>query len=170
MNQFFFLSGFCFTDTNDSQDTKGREGIIFYSTLPFPPAHEHWNIYLQLCMWDDYHVFLIATLVFTRLPLHEIYNLIELPFDWLSDDAMFVCLLDELILDFCYYNLRWETGGLEVALTITLVLQANRLTKCASHPKWTKYYGLIIFRVDKSKWKTITYRYISWASLIPLKY
>ena len=28
-----------------------------------------------------------------------------------------------------------ETGGLEVASTITLVLQANRLTKCASHPK-----------------------------------
>ena len=28
-----------------------------------------------------------------------------------------------------------ETGGLELASTITLVLQANRLTKCASHPK-----------------------------------
>ena len=30
----------------------------------------------------------------------------------------------------------WETGGVELASTITLVLQANRLTKCASHPKW----------------------------------
>ena len=27
-----------------------------------------------------------------------------------------------------------ETSGLELASTITLVLQANRLTKCASHP------------------------------------
>ena len=27
-----------------------------------------------------------------------------------------------------------ETGGLELASTITLVLQANWLTKCASHP------------------------------------
>ena len=27
-----------------------------------------------------------------------------------------------------------EIGGLELASTITLVLQANRLTKCASHP------------------------------------
>ena len=27
-----------------------------------------------------------------------------------------------------------ETGGLELASTITLALQANRLTKCASHP------------------------------------
>ena len=28
--------------------------------------------------------------------------------------------------------LTWETGGFELALTITLALQANRLTKCAS--------------------------------------
>ena len=28
-----------------------------------------------------------------------------------------------------------ETGGLELASTVTLVLQANRLTKCASHIK-----------------------------------
>ena len=37
----FFISGFSFTDTNDSQDRKGREGTIFYFTLPFPPAYEH---------------------------------------------------------------------------------------------------------------------------------
>ena len=78
---------------------QGKRGghLLFHSTT----AHEHWDIYLQLCMWDDYHVFLIATLVFTRLLLDEIYHLIELPFDWLIDDAMFVCLLDELILGFC---------------------------------------------------------------------
>ena len=79
----FFPSGFSFTDTDDSQDSKGREGTIFYSTLPLPPAHQHSDIYLQLCMWDDYHIFLIAPLVFTRLLLDEIYQLIELPFDWL---------------------------------------------------------------------------------------
>ena len=46
-----------------------------------------------------------------------------------------VCLLDKLILRFCDSNLTPETGGLELTLTITLVLQANRLTKCASHPE-----------------------------------
>ena len=112
-----------FTDTDDLQDSRGREGIIFYSTLPLPPAHEHWDIYLQLCMWDDYHVFLIATLVFTRLLLDEIYHFIELPFEWLIDDAMFICLLDELILGFSYNDLALETGGFELELTITLVLQ-----------------------------------------------
>ena len=51
-------------------------------------------------MWDDYHIFLIAMLLFTSLLLDEIYCFteIELPFDLLIDDAMFVCLLDELIV------------------------------------------------------------------------
>ena len=131
----FFLSWCFFSDTDDSQDSRWLEGTIFYSTLPLPPAHEHWEIYLQLCMSDDYHVFLIATFVFTRLLLDEIYHLIELPFDWLIDDAMFVCLLHELILGFCYSDLIWETGGFELISTITLVLQANPLTKCVSHPE-----------------------------------
>ena len=122
-----------FRDSDDSQESRGREGTIFYSTLPLLPAHEHWNIYLQLCIGDDYHVFLIATLKFTRLLLNEIYNLIELPFERLIDDAMFVCLLDELILGFCYSDLTLETNGFELTSTIILVLQVNRLTKCASH-------------------------------------
>ena len=36
-----------------------------------------------------------------------------------------VCLLDDLILGFCYSNLRWKTGGLKLVLTITLVLQGT---------------------------------------------
>ena len=31
--------------------------------------------------------------------------------------------------------MTWETGGFERPSTITLVLQVNQLTKCASHPK-----------------------------------
>ena len=84
-------------------------------------------------MWDDYHVFLIATLVFTRLLLDEIYHHIELPFDWLIDDAMFVRLLGELILGFCYSD--FDIGSWwfwELASIIALVVQANQLTKCAS--------------------------------------
>ena len=111
LNLFFFYQNFSFTNTDDSQDSREREGTIFYFTLPIPPAYEHWDIYLQLSKWDDYHIFLIATLVFTRLLLDEIYHFIELPFDWLIDDAMFVCLLDKLILGFCYSDFdignRW---------------------------------------------------------------
>ena len=120
----FFLSRFSFTDTDSSQGSMGREGAIFYSTLPLLLSHEHWDIYLQLCMWDDYHVFLIAMLVFTRLPLDEIYHLIELPFEWLTDNAMFLCLLDELILGFCYSDLTLETGRFELA---SIIISSQRI-------------------------------------------
>ena len=40
-----------------------------------------------------------------------------------------------MILGFCYSNFTQETGGFVLALTITLALRVNRLTKCASHPK-----------------------------------
>ena len=46
---FCFSIRVFFTDTDDSQHSRGREGTIFYSSLPLPPAHEHWDIYLQLC-------------------------------------------------------------------------------------------------------------------------
>ena len=36
------------------------------------------------------------------------------------------------MLGFCYTDLTLETGGSELASTITLVLQAKVLTKCAS--------------------------------------
>ena len=68
-------------DIDDSQDSRVREGTIFYFTIPLPLAHEHSDIYLQLSMCDDCHIFLIVPLVFTRLLLDEIYHLIELPFD-----------------------------------------------------------------------------------------
>ena len=104
----FFLSGFSFTDTENSQDSRGREGTIFYSTVPFPPAHEHSDIYLQLCTWDDYHIFLIATLVFTRLLLEEIYHLIELLFDWLMmwHWFSFACLLIWFKVLFQQFDMR----------------------------------------------------------------
>ena len=53
--------------------------------------------------------------------------------DWWCnfDFYLFACWID---FRFCYSYIKWETGGLELASTIILVLQANRLTKCASHP------------------------------------
>ena len=100
LNPFFFLSGFFFTDTDNSQDSRGREGTIFYSTLPLPPAHEHSDIYLQLCMWDDYHIFNRTACIYqaaTRwdLPPYRITI-------WSSDDVMLIvaCLLVDLILGF----------------------------------------------------------------------
>ena len=54
-----------------------------------------------------------------------------------------VCLIDDLILGFCYSKLKQETGGLELASTVTLIVQANQLTKCASHPKNNQKWAYI---------------------------
>ena len=61
----------------------------------------------------------------------------------IDDEVFFVCLRDDLILAFfCYSNLRRETGGFELASTITLVLPVNRLTKCASQINNMQLAGL----------------------------
>ena len=87
------LSGFSFTDTDDAKDSRGREGTIFCSTLPLPPAHEHSEMYLQLCTWDDCNLFLFALLVFTRLLLDERFpTLSSYQTIWLTDDAMLMSL------------------------------------------------------------------------------
>ena len=95
LSDLLFLSGFSFTDAEYSQDSRGRKRTIFYSPLTLPPAHEHSDIYLQSCKWDDYHIFLTATLVFTRLLLDDIYHFIESIFDWrgMWCRFSFVCLL-----------------------------------------------------------------------------
>ena len=108
------------------QQGKGRVHLLFHSTTStllwtlrhlFATLHVRWLshifnrnacIYQTATQWD--------------LPPYRITI-------WLIDDAMFVCLLDELILGFCYSDLTWETGGFEFTSTITLVLQTNRLTK-----------------------------------------
>ena len=54
--KWFSISGFSFADTDNSQDSRRREGTISFFS----------DIYLQLCMWDDYQVFLVASLVITR--------------------------------------------------------------------------------------------------------
>ena len=98
---YFFLSGFSFTDTDDSQDSRGREGTIFY-LYQFHPLT---NIQALICnfMWDDYHIF-------TKLLLDEILPPYRITV-WLIDDVKFVLvyLLNDLILGFCDSNL--DTGN-----------------------------------------------------------
>ena len=111
------------------QQGKGGDSL-FISFYDFHPLTNIQTFILQLCTWNDYHIFLIAPLLVTRLLLGEIYHLIELSFDWLCDVDF--CLLVDLIQGFCCRYLTLETSGLELALTIILVLQANQLTMCGS--------------------------------------
>ena len=121
---------------------QAKGGTIFYSTLPLPPTHKDSDIYLQLCTWDYYHIFLIAMLVFTRLLLGETYHLFKLLFDWWCNVDF--CLFGCWLIRFCYSFFTWEIGGPELASTIILVLQTNRITKCASH--WVR---ILLYKTNK---------------------
>ena len=134
---FFFYQGFSFTDIDYSQDSRGREGTIFYSTLSHI-FNRNACIYQTATRWD--------------LPPYRITI-------WLIDDVMliFVCLLVDLILGFVTVI---SHKNLELASTIIFVLQANRLTKCASHPTnqvcWTqvmfclRVFGIGVYSNHKS--------------------
>ena len=79
------------------------------------------------------HIFNRITCIYqAALLLDEIYHCIELLFDWCDVD--FRCLLVDLILDFVTAIWLEKPVGLVPASTIILVLQANQLIKCASHP------------------------------------
>ena len=81
----------------------------------------------------------MAALVFTRLVVDHILPPYRITV-WLIDDLKFVLIssLDDLILDFFTEILICETRVLKLASTIILVLQANQLMKCASHPNSAK--------------------------------
>ena len=108
---------------------QGKGGPIFYSTLPLPPAHEHSDIYLQLCTWGGYHIFFIAMLVLTRLLLDEIYHLIELLFDWLKMWYwfLFTCLLNWFFVLLQLFDMRnrWTRTHIDYHPCIT-----SEPTKC----------------------------------------
>ena len=61
------------------QQGKGGNHLLFHPTNS-TRSQTLRHLFATL-LGDDYHVFLIAMLVFTRLLLDEIYHLIELPFD-----------------------------------------------------------------------------------------
>lgn len=76
---------------------KGKGPSIFLFTTSIRP--EHSKIYTQLCSWDDYHAQIIEPLVTTRLVLDEIYQPLELSFDWCRNFNIYFCLHDDFILD-----------------------------------------------------------------------
>ena len=86
----FFLYSFSFANNGDSQNSRERKGTSLI-TVPFSPTHKHSDIYLQLCIWDFYLVFVMAVHVITRLLL------LELVFNWMLN-AFFFSLLCETVL------------------------------------------------------------------------
>ena len=83
----FFYRHWQFT----GQQGKGGDHLLFHSTTS--TQSKHWDIYLKLCMWDEYHAFLIATLVF-RFTILTNYYLIDWLIDWLMMQHLFAYLIN----------------------------------------------------------------------------
>ena len=116
------------------QQGKGGDHLLFHSITStrsrtfrhlFATLHVSWLSRISNCNTCVYQTA-------TRWDLPPYWITIWL-INWLIDDVMFACVLDDLILGLCYNNLTRWSGEFELASTITLVFQANRLTKCATH-------------------------------------
>ena len=134
---FFFLPGFSFTETNDSQGSRERDHLFFHST-----TSTHWRTFRLLFFNIDGEMTITYSLLHClylpgcysmRFTTLSNYYLIDW---WYDVNFLFVCRVVDFIQGFCYCYLTQETGGLELASTIILMLQANQLTKCASLPKF----------------------------------
>ena len=136
---FFFIRVF-FHGHGQLTGQRGREGtILFHSTTStrsrtFRHLFANWHV-----RWLS-HTFNRSTSIYqiaTRWDFTTLSNYYLI--DWWCnfDFYLFACWID---CEFCYSYMAWETSGLELASTIILVLQANRLTKCASHASVRHFY------------------------------
>ena len=104
---FFFYQDFLHRHWRfTGQERKGGDHLIFHSTTS--TRSEHWHIYLQLCMWDDYHVFSITTLLFTatRWDLPRYWIAIWV-IDWWCNICLFVWIDTRFLLQRFGIGNRW---------------------------------------------------------------
>ena len=88
------------------QQGKRVDHLLFHSTTSI--RSRTFRHLLRLCMWDDYHIFYIFYCIAS---IYQTASRWDLPpyriTIWLIDNMIliFVCLLDDLLLCFCYNNL-----------------------------------------------------------------
>ena len=78
---FFFLSGFSFTDTDNSQDSRGRQGTILFHSTTSTRSRTFRHLFATLHVRWLSHIFNRNACIYQTAT--EIYHLIELLFDWL---------------------------------------------------------------------------------------
>ena len=116
------------------QQGKGGDCLLFPSTTS-NRSRTFKHLFLTL------HLRWLSSMFNHNACIYQTATRWDLPFYWttisLIDDAMFVWLLDGLILGFCCSNLTRKSGRFELKLTISLALQANRISKYVSNYTFT---------------------------------
>ena len=117
----FFLLRFSFTNTDDSQENWGREGIIFcYSALPLASTHEHSDIFCNFAC--------DMTITYSDRTACIYQTATRCLFTWWFDPR--------LLLQHLGRGNRWTRTRIDYHPCIT----PSRLTKGASHPVSTVNY------------------------------
>ena len=101
---FFFYHDFFHSKALTIHQTAGERVEHLYPSLLCPPALEHWCIFLQFCIWDDYRLCLIAAHVISSFLLNEICPLLQNK-TWLNDN--FKGMIGTLVHLFAVLHLRW---------------------------------------------------------------
>ena len=123
------------------QQGKGGDHFLFHSTT-YTRSRTFRHLFTTLHVRWLSRIFNRTAWIYQTATTLLNYRLIY----WWCNVNFFVCLLDDLILGFCYSNLTREAGGFELASAIILVLQANQRTKWAS----VKIRRSILFGNQKS--------------------
>ena len=75
---FFFLSGFSFSEADDSENSRERERTIFIPLYHFQPLTNIQRFTYSFCISDDNLSFSITARVVTTLLLDEMYLPLEI--------------------------------------------------------------------------------------------
>ena len=143
LTPFFFVPGFSSQTLTIHRTAGGGRGP---SLIPVYHFHPLTNIETFICNFACVY----QTATRWDLPPYRVTT-------WVIGWWCNACfrLLDKLILGFCYSDLILETGGFELASTNILVLQANQLTKCASHPIIQLFTNAINPKQRTAFWRSI---------------
>lgn len=124
----FFVSGFSFTGTNNSQNNRGKKGNIFASPLPISPTYGHSYFYLQFSNWNEFLTFLFAL---KELPVcYLIYPPLETKIRFNNNCILFGIFY----VKSCPSNFSQRRDCFEFTSIITPVFQAKCMTQRAILP------------------------------------
>ena len=149
---------------------QGKGVDHLHSFVQLPLSHEHSDIYLQLFGWGDCYVFLMAWLV-SNYPTAIRWDLPPCGITiWLIDNGMLIRYLFTWWFNsrFCYNNLTAESGGFELAPTLSFFIEGfiyqlkdeNIFIKIR-HARnwegsynpirqlWRRFFSIILYKAEK---------------------
>ena len=135
MNWSFFSIWFSFTGIDDSKNCKGREGSSSFLSTNSTFSRTVRHLFATLNLKWPARIFNCTACSYQTVTQWDLSTSVN---QYLTECY---CILGCWFNSRPYYSNFFQTScGFEIVSIIILVLQMNRLTKCASHPKLIALY------------------------------